>query len=142
MTLILDGKKVRDGILQSLIVETAMLLPKPKLAILQVGSRVESNAYIAQKKSFGARAGFLVEHLAFAPEITQSSLVQHIEKLNLDSSVHGIIVQLPLPEHIEVQKVIDTIVHIKDVDGLTSANKELLTMGRLKVLCQQLLGGC
>ncbi len=76
--LLLDGKKVRDEIKASLSREVGTFSSKPKLAIIQVGSKKESNTYIAQKKKFGVDIGVSVEHLILAEGISQTSLLAQI----------------------------------------------------------------
>lgn len=128
--LLLDGKKVRDEIKASLSREVGTFLSKPKLAIIQVGSKKESNTYIAQKKKFGIDIGVSVEHLILAEGISQASLLAQIREFNDDRGVHGIIIQLPLPVHIDTHRVLEEIDPKKDVDGLHSVNMKLLLEGK------------
>lgn len=128
--LLLDGKKVRDEIKVALAREVATFASKPKLAIIQVGANKESNAYIIQKKKFGAEVGISVEHVVLAEGISQISLLSQIRELNDDRGIHGIIVQLPLPPHIDTHRVLEEIAPGKDVDGLHSVNMKLLLEGK------------
>ncbi|MEN9614353.1 MAG: bifunctional 5,10-methylene-tetrahydrofolate dehydrogenase / 5,10-methylene-tetrahydrofolate [Candidatus Parcubacteria bacterium] len=128
--LLLDGKKVRDEIKVALAREVATFAGKPKLAIIQVGTNKESNAYIAQKKKFGMDIGISVEHLVFAEGISQASLLSQIRELNDDRGIHGMIVQLPLPAHIDTHRVLEEIAPGKDVDGLHSTNMKFLLEGK------------
>jgi|SRR3990167_8672670 len=123
---LLDGKKLNEKIAEKLKAEISRLRSKPKLIIIQVGDLAESNAYIGRKVKFGEKIGTLVEHKKFPEEITQSKLITQISSLNTDSSVTGIIVQMPLPKHIDKDEIIDAIEPTKDVDGLTSRNLKLL----------------
>src|SRR3990167_8004883 len=114
MAKILDGKVVNEKIAQELTAQVAKLDPKPKLAIIQVGDLPESNAYIGRKIKFGEKIGAIVNHQKFPEDITQEKLQATIYKLNTDPSVTGIIVQLPIPKHLDKDAVIDSINPKKD----------------------------
>lgn len=122
MAQILDGRAVADTIRKDLAVRIKSLEPKPKLIIVQVGDLEETNAYIRQKKLFGEKIGASVEHRQYAEDIAETELLQEIEKLNNDVSVHGIIVQLPLADHLDKDKLIAAVKSEKDVDGLGPVN--------------------
>lgn len=127
--LILDGKKVRDEIkarLKKEIDSRGEASPKPTLAILQVGENPESTRYIEQKKIFGAEIGAVVSHIKFPEDVTQVEIIEKIKTLNADAATHGIIVQIPIPKHLDKDTIIDTIDPRKDVDGLTAANVKKL----------------
>src|SRR3989344_8783014 len=126
MTQILDGKALNEKIAEKLRSQISALRTKPKLVIIQVGDLAESNAYIGRKIKFGEKIGAIVDHKKFDNDISQESLITQISKLNTDSSVTGIIVQMPLPKHIDKDEIIDSIDPAKDVDGLTSRNLKLL----------------
>ncbi|OGE08950.1 hypothetical protein A3I53_01045 [Candidatus Curtissbacteria bacterium RIFCSPLOWO2_02_FULL_40_13b] len=130
MAKILSGKIVNEKIAKELKTEISRRSSpssgakgsKPKLVIIQVGDLPESNAYIARKKAFGEKIGAIVDHQKFPENITQEKLITVISKLNTDSSVTGIIVQMPLPKHLDKDEIIESIKPQKDVDGLTSQN--------------------
>ncbi len=122
---ILDGKKARDFIAAKIQSELKKLGTMPKLVIVQVGDNESSSVYIKQKKLFGEKLGFRVEHMKFDKEIKESDLVLEIKKLNLDKSVNGIIIQLPLPKNLDKINVLEAINPEKDVDGLNSKNLRL-----------------
>ncbi|EKD57809.1 MAG: Tetrahydrofolate dehydrogenase/cyclohydrolase, NAD(P)-binding protein [uncultured bacterium] len=126
MAKILDGKIVRDKIARKLKSEISRLRSKCKLVILQVGDLSESNAYIRQKILFGQKIGCLVEHQKFDEKISQAELISQLSILNSQFDVTGIIVQLPIPIHLDKDAIIDAIDPKKDVDGLTSTNLKLL----------------
>jgi methylenetetrahydrofolate dehydrogenase (NADP+)/methenyltetrahydrofolate cyclohydrolase len=122
MSVLLDGKKVAKIIadrLQTAIKEKGLSLC---LAIVQVGDRPESTAFINRKKKFGEQIGVEVRHMHYGESITTNELLEEINGLNQDAGVHGIIVQLPLPTHINKEKVINAIDPAKDADGLTAVN--------------------
>lgn len=121
---------MRDEIVVTLQRKVEALLPKPKLVILQVGGNRESTAYIAQKKRFGGKIGVLVDHRLLPVSVSADELVRNIQEFNADSSVHGIIVQLPLPATLLPERVINAIDPMKDIDGLTTASEELFRKGK------------
>ena len=136
MAKILDGKIVRDKIRDNLKFQisrqrrgspTATNLKfKPKLVIIQIGDLPESNAYIRQKILFGERIGAIVVHLKLPKNTTQETINSQLSTLNSDTSVHGIIVQLPIPKHLDKDKIIEAIDPNKDVDGQTATNIKYL----------------
>jgi methylenetetrahydrofolate dehydrogenase (NADP+)/methenyltetrahydrofolate cyclohydrolase len=129
MAEILLGTVVRDKIKIELKEKVSKLSFKPILCIIQVGDREDSTIYINQKKKFGEEIGVDVSIKKFSSDISELDLKAEIETLNKDSSVGGIIVQLPLPVHIS-KNVIENIDQNKDVDGLTLRNQENLYQGK------------
>lgn len=119
---ILDGRKIKDEAIPLLKKRVSALSFVPSLAIVQVGDREDTNAYIKAKKAFAEKIGVEVRHIQFKEKIDEAGLIQEIEKLNKDSKVHGIIVQLPLPEVIDRDRVINAISPEKDTDALTADN--------------------
>lgn len=126
MATILDGKIVRDKIRQELEAVVKDLKSKPKLAIVQVGDVPESNTYIGQKIKFGENIGALVDHIRLPEDVTQEDVLGKIDDLNADPNTHGIIVQLPIPDRLGKNEILENIVPIKDVDGLHSVNVKKL----------------
>lgn len=131
MAKILDGRVVRNSIAEDLKSEISTLQPPPKLVIIQVGDNPESNTYIGQKIKFGEKIGAIVEHKKFPANISSSDLKSYILNLNSDPEVHGIIIQLPIPETLDKNALIELIDPKKDVDGLTTTNQKLLEEGRI-----------
>src|SRR3989344_3899428 len=133
MAKILDGKKLSDslalGLAKEISAMSAMKI-KPKLVIIQIGEREESNTYIKNKKLFGERIGAIVEHRKYSDSISQKKLIADIVQYNSDTVVHGIIIQLPIPASLDANAVIETIATNKDVDGMTSKNIKLLFENR------------
>ena len=115
MTIILDGRKLGAEIAVRLARKIKRLKQKPKLVIVQVGSVPESDKYIKRKKIFGEKIGAIVEHKKYPGNVSKRKLVSEISKFNKNSSAHGIIVQLPLPKHL--QDVPELITEEKRVDG-------------------------
>jgi len=127
MTTILDGKEVRDRKREELAERIARLGGTPKLVIIRVGEREDTKAYVAQKKKMGEKLGVEVAVEAFEESISEDDLLLTIGELNNTPGIHGVIVQLPLPDHINVFRVIEAVEAEKDVDGLTAINlKKLL----------------
>lgn len=136
---ILSGKEVSAEIrnkLKNEIQEIQETDPKflPGLAIVQVGDREDSNVYIRMKVKNSGEIGMNAQHIKLPRSTTQNEVVDTVNKLNNDPTVHGIIVQLPMDsEHeIDAHLVTDTISPTKDVDGLHVANAGKLALGELQ----------
>lgn len=125
--MILDGKKIKNQILDELKEEINNLEVKPKLVVIQVGNNEASNVYIKQKNNMCNYIGYDFEHIKLDNDTNEENLLELINKLNNDISIHGILVQLPLPNHIDSNKVINAISPDKDVDGLTDINIGMLS---------------
>lgn len=130
MAKILDGRIVRGKIAEDLKSKILNLKSKLKLVIIQVGDLEESNSYIKQKVLFGQKIGAIVDHQKFPENVTAEKLKSKILNLNSDHSVNGIIVQLPISDHLDKNNIIDAIDPIKDVDGQTSTNIKFLFEGK------------
>ena len=126
MPTILDGKIARDSYKKTLIEKVSLLACIPKLALIQVGTNAESSIYIEQKKKFALSIGTAIEHIQFAETDDENRIMEKIAFLNNEKSVHGIIVQLPLPHTFDALRLINAISPLKDVDGLTDENQRLL----------------
>jgi methylenetetrahydrofolate dehydrogenase (NADP+)/methenyltetrahydrofolate cyclohydrolase len=126
MAKILDGKIVRDALRTELKERILRLKKIPTLAILQVGDNPESNAYIRQKKAFGESIGSHVDHIRYESTVSEKEVLEKIGELNKNSTIQGILVQLPLPEELDKDLIMNAIVPSKDVDGLTPTNTKLL----------------
>lgn len=127
--ILLDGKKVRDERATELRERIQACSSVPTLVILQVGDVPESTLYIEQKVRFGQTVGVGVQHVHVPADITESALQENIRTHNERADVHGIIVQLPLPAHISVETIMNTIAPEKDVDGLSEKNSTRLEHG-------------
>lgn len=124
-TTILDGKIAREyyvNLLRDRVVELSKLLKPvvPQLAIIQVGHRTDSDSFIKSKKIFAQKIGVKEIHVQLDENVSQAELSSLIEKYNSENDVHGIIVQLPLPAHLNSNIILEKINPKKDVDGLTS----------------------
>lgn len=116
---LLDGKKAKEHYLEQLKTRVLFLSSTPKLVVIQVGNREDSNSYIRSKKLFAEKLGAEVIHEKLSDKIKKDEIIKLIKKYNKDNSVNGIIVQLPLPAHLNADEIINTIDVRKDVDGLT-----------------------
>ena len=122
MSKILKGSIIRDEVLSSLknkIAEKEMLM---SFAIISVGEDEASKIYIAQKIKMAEKLGIKCETISLDKDIQTEEVIKIIEGLNLNPSINGIIVQLPIPRHLDKLKIINTILPEKDIDGLTSSN--------------------
>jgi methylenetetrahydrofolate dehydrogenase (NADP+)/methenyltetrahydrofolate cyclohydrolase/formyltetrahydrofolate synthetase len=106
----------------------------PGLAIVQVGNREDSNVYIRMKMKNAAEIGINAQHVKLPKSISQTELLKEIDKLNNDTAVHGIIVQMPLDsdEKIEGSIALNAVSQSKDVDGLHSLNAAKVARGELE----------
>lgn len=131
--LVLDGKIAAAAVKESLKAKTAILATegkrKPHLAAILVGNNGASETYVASKVKNCEETGFESTLIRLDENIGESALLQTISNLNQDSSVDGILVQLPLPEQISEQKVIEAIDPAKDVDGFHPVNVGKLVQG-------------
>jgi methylenetetrahydrofolate dehydrogenase (NADP+)/methenyltetrahydrofolate cyclohydrolase len=131
---ILDGKQIakdlRNEIRLAVDDRAASGLRPPGLAVLLVGSDPASEVYVGAKRRDCEQVGYhsIVEHLSAS--VTQQDLEAHINTLNADPTIDGILVQLPLPEHIDAHRIIDTIDPRKDVDGFHPYNIGRLALRR------------
>ena len=122
MAQVLDGKKLRDKILAELKLKIDKFEKKPTLVVILVGENSASKIYVNNKKKTAEKLGINSKVLQYPQNITEAELLNKIEKLNNDDTVTALLVQLPLPEHISKEKVINTINPKKDVDGFTPEN--------------------
>ena len=130
---IISGREVAENILttnlKNKVIELNKKNIKPKLIVILVGDMKASASYVAQKEKFAVKAGIESDILRFESTVTEEQILQEINKLNNDNSIHGVIVQLPLPDHISVAKVLNSIDPSKDVDGFTPTNVGKLFLG-------------
>lgn len=130
---ILDGKALAQKVRQDVTTEVARLKKKsgriPGLAVVLVGDNPASQIYVRNKQNACKAAGMHGQVLRLSAEITQAALFDTIDTLNRDASVHGILVQLPLPPQVDDRAVIERIDPLKDVDGFHPVNAGLLAAG-------------
>lgn len=128
--MILDGFSVARSIEQQLSVKISALASPPGLVVVTVGEEEASRAYIRQKELSAKRVGihFRCDHFSES-QVTTQQLIDHIQQLNVDPNVHGIIVQLPLPPSIDASAVLFSLDPAKDVDGFHPLNAGKLFIG-------------
>ncbi len=130
---LLDGKKRAALIYQDCTKDISRLREKfgvaPSLAVIFVGDDPASQVYVKSKKKKAETLGMTSQIIALPQNTTQTDLRAHIQKLNEDKNIHGILVQLPLPAHLDKDKILAAIDPQKDVDGLTPANAGRLALG-------------
>ena len=122
MTVILDGKKLRDKLLADLKLKIEKMPDKPSLAVILAGNDMASKIYVNNKKKTAESLGITSNIYLYPDDVTETTLIEKIQNLNKDTSVNAILVQLPLPKHIDTQKVINSISPYKDVDCFTEIN--------------------
>ena len=132
MALRIDGKKISSDIKEELKEKVAAMKEDgnfPCLAVIQVGNDPASTVYVGNKKKACAYIGIESKAFELPEETTQEELLALIEKLNEDDSVHGILVQLPIPAHMDEKEVIHAISPKKDVDGFHPQSVGALSIG-------------
>lgn len=132
MTQIIDGKKISQEIKDELREQVAKLKEQGtnvSLAVIQVGNDPASSVYVRNKKLACEYIGIQSLSYELPEETSEEELVRLVQKLNEDPSVNGILVQLPVPEHINADKIIQTISPDKDVDGFHPQNVGKLVIG-------------
>ena len=132
---LLDGKKIADALLDRLAhqvsARVASGLAAPGLAVVLVGSDAASAVYVRNKRRACERVGFVSFDFDLPAQTAQAELETLIDRLNADPAVHGILLQLPLPPHLDATAVIDRIAPDKDVDGFHAANVGRLALRQL-----------
>ena len=130
---ILDGRKISAEIKQEIAREVVEMEKKtrrrPHLSAILVGHDGGSEVYMASKVKSCEEVGFDSSLIRFDSDVTEERLLQEIDRLNNDAGVDGFIIQLPLPKHIDEQKVIERIDYRKDVDGFHPINVGRMSIG-------------
>jgi methylenetetrahydrofolate dehydrogenase (NADP+)/methenyltetrahydrofolate cyclohydrolase len=133
MAVILDGKKIAAEIRQDIKKETEKIFIekgiKPGLAVIIVGDDPASAIYVRNKEKAAQEVGFYSVVKRYPADTTQEDLLAAVDEINNDKNIHGMIVQLPLPKHLNEKEVIKRIDPKKDVDGLHPSSIGALTIG-------------
>ena len=132
MAEILYGKPIAEGIREEIKKEVLEWQGKginPKIAIILVGSDPASVHYANTKCKACQNLGFAYEMINLPEDSTESSILEIIDKLNKDNSVHGVMVELPLPKHLDTKKITEFVAPAKDVDGVHPINRGLIMSG-------------
>ncbi|HEV7318611.1 MAG TPA: bifunctional methylenetetrahydrofolate dehydrogenase/methenyltetrahydrofolate cyclohydrolase FolD [Ensifer sp.] len=136
MTTVIDGKKVAASVIEAVKAATRALETeagvRAGLAVVIVGDDPASHAYVSSKSKMAKECGFLSIQHTLPESTTQEELAALVADLNADPSIHGILVQLPLPKHLNSEPIIQSILPEKDVDGLHVVNAGKLATGDLE----------
>ena len=131
--ILIDGKKAAAELREELKEEVAELKTKynkvPGLTVILIGDMAPSQIYVRNKEKSANEVGLKSEVIRYPDSVEEKTVLEKIEELNNDETVSGILVQLPLPKHIDKQKVIETITPSKDVDGFHPMNVGNLSSG-------------
>ena len=136
MTTVIDGRQVAASVIESVKAATRALETdagvRAGLAVVIVGDDPASHAYVSSKSKMAKECGFQSVQHTLAEATTEEELAALVAKLNADPSIHGILVQLPLPKHLNSEPIIQSILPEKDVDGLHVVNAGKLATGDLE----------
>ncbi|MDA7807772.1 bifunctional methylenetetrahydrofolate dehydrogenase/methenyltetrahydrofolate cyclohydrolase [Candidatus Pelagibacter sp.] len=131
--ILIDGKKIAAELREELRLEVVELKTKhnkiPGLTVILIGDMAPSQIYVRMKEKAANEVGLKSEVIRYPGTVEEKTVLDKIEELNKDESISGILVQLPLPKHIDKQKVIETILPGKDVDGFHPMNVGNLSSG-------------
>ena len=131
--ILIDGKKAAAELREELKQEVAELKNKynkvPGLTVILIGDMAPSQIYVRNKEKSANEVGLKSEVIRYPDTVEEKTVLEKIEELNKDETISGILVQLPLPKHIDKQKVIETITPSKDVDGFHPMNVGNLSSG-------------
>lgn len=131
---LLDGKALANDILDELSEKVKQLDTAPTLVVIQVGNDPASSVYVRNKERTAERVGINSETVKLSKNITQEELLEIIDTYNHFSYVNGILVQLPLPKHIDEQAILEAISPMKDVDGFHPLNVGKLNIGQKQMI--------
>ena len=134
MVTILDGKNLREKILEDLKVKIDNFTEKPSLVVILVGDNSASKIYVNNKKKIAEKIGINSIVINYPENVPEKTILDKIEELNSNKNVTAILVQLPLPDHISKEKVISAILPSKDVDGFTPYNFGRLFAGEKPIV--------
>ncbi|MBK9160628.1 MAG: bifunctional methylenetetrahydrofolate dehydrogenase/methenyltetrahydrofolate cyclohydrolase FolD [Nitrosomonadales bacterium] len=132
---IIDGKAIAQEVRAEWKIRADALKARgvtPGLAVILVGEDPASRVYVANKVKACAELGLHSEHIAMPADIPEATLLDKIAELNTDPKIHGILVQLPVPKHIDSDKVLNAINPEKDVDGFHPVNVGALATGNMR----------
>lgn len=131
---LLEGKPLADRIKLEIKAKVEGLSKPPVLASIQVGENAGADVYVKSQRKVSESLGIEYRHEKMAQSTTEEELISLIKKLNTDNSVNGIIIQMPLPAHIDYKKVSNYVASDKDVEGMHPENIGKIIFGKAKVL--------
>ena len=134
--MLLDGKKVSQKEKEHLTNQIQKLKQKPKLVVVKIGDNKASEVYIKMKERASNEVGINFEKIIFKEGIKEKEVIKKINELNKDKKVHAILVQLPIPKHLDSNAIINAIDDKKDVDGLKKTSNQIpcTALGVMKIL--------
>lgn len=131
---IIDGKKIAEEIRRDIKHEITKKHIKPGLAIILIGNDPGSHVYVSLKEEAAKQVGINFKKYIFSQTVTEQEIINLINDLNNDSSIHGIVIQFPLPRGIQKEKIITIIDVNKDVDGFHPDNLKALLKGQPRLV--------
>jgi methylenetetrahydrofolate dehydrogenase (NADP+)/methenyltetrahydrofolate cyclohydrolase len=134
MAFIIDGKRMANSLLDRVALDIADRirrgLMQPSLAVILIGGDAASQIYVGRKLRACTRVGIRSREFRYDEGVNEAEVLALIDQLNADPEVHGILVQLPLPAHIDANAILDRIAPVKDVDGFHPVNVGRLSTGK------------
>ena len=127
---IIDGKTLAENLRKNIANEVKQYSRPPGLAVLLVGDDQASPVYVRHKSRACVEVGFYSDQIHKSANITQEELLSEVQRLNENNNIDGILVQLPLPSHIDANEIIEAIIPEKDVDGFSSENVGKLSLNK------------
>ena len=127
---IIDGKTLAENLRKNIAKEVKQYSRPPGLAVLLVGDDQASQVYVRNKSRACVEVGFYSDQIHKSANITQEELLSEVQRLNDNNNIDGILVQLPLPSHIDANEIIEAIIPEKDVDGFSSENVGKLSLNK------------
>lgn len=120
--ILLDGKEVKSKILDDVKTNVSKLDKKLGLTVIQIGEDSASSVYVRQKEKMALEVGYNFDHIKLSSSVSMNEVLEIIDRLNADDLVDGILVQMPIPKHLDAKVIQSRISPFKDVDGLTDIN--------------------
>ena len=136
--MLLDGKIVRDKILDDIKFKLKKINKTLSLSVIEIGNNYSNNVYLKQKEKMCNYMGFNFNLIKLSEDVKDEEVIKIIEDLNNNNNVDGIMLQLPIPSHLNKEYIINKIDYRKDVDGLTDINQERLLSNPYLVPCTSL----
>ena len=127
---IIDGKTLAENLRKNIANEVKQYSRPPGLAVLLVGDDQASQVYVRNKSRACVEVGFYSDQIHKSANITQEELLSEVKRLNENDNIDGILVQLPLPKHIDANEIIEAIIPEKDVDGFSSENVGKISLNK------------
>ena len=127
---IIDGKTLAENLRKNIANEVKQYSRPPGLAVILVGDDQASQVYVRNKSRACVEVGFYSDQIHKSANITQEELLSEVKRLNENDNIDGILVQLPLPKHIDANEIIEAIIPEKDVDGFSSENVGKLSLNK------------